>query len=335
MSLPTTLVLPVSGQGLWNQTGIVLELIKHFQYKPKTILGASGGAIVASMAISCDWSEPSWLNLLDNIVSGGPVKKYPFGVLQSFFEPSLYRRSLSFYDLIDHITSPNVIPKYRNTELVIATYDQVHEHTVLLSTATIPAQNSRVKMIGVHDEVISISENLGTNLKNALLCTSSAQLIFSPVKTSFPTVKSTFVDGGVSFSSPLSPYLIIHPELTDVLYITPLNIDSKFDTVPGKFLTNTNNYLNSVSLADYHQDRGYYLLRISNLNLDTLTVSEGDASTLSQALETSAGFPRLVELFVPVSSYPSLSTSQTRASTQAQIATARNTFRYRIYSARV
>jgi predicted acylesterase/phospholipase RssA len=126
-------VLPVSGQALTSQLGIMLALSGK-GYRPSLSLGASGGAIVATQGINNNWQQSTWFSQLYNICDFELLRKYPLGYLQALLEPSIFLRGHGLYNYLEIITSGD-LDAFRNNELIINAYNTTTGKTELFSTA--------------------------------------------------------------------------------------------------------------------------------------------------------------------------------------------------------
>ena len=89
--LPRNLVLPVSGQGMVEQLGIMLTL-SSLGYRPEVCLGSSGGALVSAIGTICSWNPAEIGAIVSGFKTFDIMKMRTFGPLeglarQSFFTP--------------------------------------------------------------------------------------------------------------------------------------------------------------------------------------------------------------------------------------------------------
>jgi predicted acylesterase/phospholipase RssA len=331
-------VLPVSGQALTSQLGIMLALSGK-GYRPSLSLGASGGAIVATQGINNNWQQSTWFSQLYNICDFELLRKYPLGYLQALLEPSIFLRGHGLYNYLEIITSGD-LDAFRNNELIINAYNTTTGKTELFSTARRSCSILRDKMgpmelLGVAYNVQYLGDledcDYRDALRKTLLATSSVPIVFDPVCIG----SSRYVDGGVSFSSPLTAVSCLEP-FTDILYINPNNIDEAVPVKYGALFDNAVSFTSQITRSNALQDRYSYLStlccgRFQNLSVLNGSYCESDCNCFKMDLQRTLGRPRMVELFPTCSNHVSMIDLQSRSQYLQQIQQASQSFGYRIF----
>lgn len=264
MSTPEILALPVSGQALSVQAGMLLRLMEG-GYSPRILLGASGGAIIAALALACEWDSVKMRKFLTTPRETDIVRKHMMSYLQAFFDSSFFLRGAGLLNLVADIVN---VPweRFTGKELIFCAFNSTKSETELFSTSTSSAsilngQCGPLRLFGVSCSVHFIgdipAEKRNETLMNALLATSSVPLVLPPVEWN----GSYYLDGGVAFSSPLSPISAIL-DMPRVMVLAPSNIDLPLEPSQGNLLSDAPTIFGQFSRSTALQDRAFYLNRL-------------------------------------------------------------------------
>jgi predicted acylesterase/phospholipase RssA len=292
MSGPDVLALPVSGQALSVQAGMLLRLMEG-GYAPKTLLGASGGAIIAALALATEWDAAKMRKFLTTPRETDIVKKHMMSYIQAFFDSSFFLRGPGLLNLVADIVN---VPweRFTQRELIFCAFNSTKSETELFSTSTSAAsilngQCGPLRLFGVSCSVHFIgdlpAEKRNQTLNIALLATSSVPLVLPPVEWN----GSYYLDGGVAFSSPLSPISAIL-DMPQVMVLAPSNIDLPLDPPQGNLLNDAPTIFGQFSRSTALQDRAFYLNRLGkglwNQQRDITGMVTADLQPLLSQLQT-------------------------------------------------
>lgn len=297
--LPKTLVLPVSGHGLVEQLGLLLWFSAR-GYKPKTVLGASGGAIVGSIGIIFDWDYDKIIGWLATVPSFEAFQHHTLGYAEALFKDSIFKIGPGLDYIFKYITQPKHAQKLKDNELIILTKNESKGRAEIFSTSS--HKNSILKdatgpldLFGAKCDVEFIGENNKdyiTLTRDVLKATSAVPIVFPPVIIG----KYKYTDGGCSFSSPLNPVSSLK-RFEEIVYIFPEDIELENPSDCYNTLSIAQNFLSSISRANYIHDRTSYLQGLCCGRFDTLNRLTGDGSELYEALVKTKGKKRMIEIF--------------------------------------
>lgn len=301
--LPKTLVLPVSGHGLVEQLGIILWLTSR-GYKPKTVLGASGGAIVGAIGIIFDWNHEKIIAWLRTIPSFDAFQHRTLGYVEAIYKDSIFTIGPGLTYLFNFISQPKHEEKLRNSELIILTKNESKGRAEIFSTVS--NKNSILKdlsgpldLFGAKCDVEFIGErkqNYLSLVKDVLKATSAVPIVFPPVQIG----KYKYTDGGCSFSSPLSPVSSLK-QFDEIVYVFPEDIETEIPSTCFNTFEIAKNFLSSISRANYIHDRTAYLHGICCGKFNMLKTNEGDGGQIYDVLTKTGDKKRMVEIYPCIS----------------------------------
>ncbi len=336
--LPKTLVMPVSGQAMTAQIGILLNLVNS-GYKPKLTLGASGGAMVAANAVQVGWDAEKWKKELDNICDTNVLRKHYLGYIQALQLPYLFNKGSGLESYYKLITSAHP-DEYRNNEIIINAYNTSVGQTELFTTATsscsvLSATQGPLNYLGVSGKVHFLGDlpncEFRKTFEQILRATSAVPVVFDQV--SFRGCY--YADGGVSFSSPLTAVNSL-VSLTDILYINPENIDKCLPTTYSNIFDNTVAFTSQITRSNALQDRYMFLLSLCCGRFERFKVINGevlgnDSQQFDANLIKTKAHPRLVELYPIEGKSLTMLDTQSRHEHIRNITVCNNHFGYRIF----
>lgn len=300
LDLPTTLVLPVSGHGMVEQMGMLFQLAGR-GYIPKVCLGASGGALSAAVGISFQWNIPEIQKWIQRYPCSELFKHRPLSYLEAGSKCSLFEIGADLEQLFQLITRKESEECFRRNELIVSTKNKTTGQMEIFSTVTAEESILRdadgpLTFFGVSCKIRflgSLPSNIYRDrLGKVLRATSAVPTIFPPVEIE----GNFYVDGGVSFSSPLNPITGVIT-LDDVLYILPEDIEQPNPTLVGNVFDEGQAYLSDVSRSNYIHDRAIYMQGITCGKLRNAGKITGDAGSLAKSLKSTQKKKRFVELF--------------------------------------
>lgn len=303
--LPKTLVLPVSGHGLVEQLGLLLWFLSR-GYKPKTVLGASGGAIVGCVGIVFDWNYDKIVAWISSIPNFEPFKHHSLFYVEGLLcRNSLFNLGPGLDYIFNFVTQPKFENKLRNSELIILTKNETKGRAEIFSTVS--NRNSLLKdssgpldLFGAKCDVEFLgevkSEKYLPLTKSVLKATSAVPVVFPPVTIG----NSKYSDGGGVFSSPLNPVMSMK-RLEEIVYIFPEDIEQENPSDCSSTMEIAQHFLSSISRAHYIHDRSSYLQGLCAGKFENLKKITGDANELYDALVKTTDKRRMIEIFPCVS----------------------------------
>lgn len=331
--LPTTLVLPVSGHGLVEQLGLMLWLIAR-GYEPRTVLGASGGAIVGAIGIIFDWNYEKIIAWLGTIPTFEPFQHHTFGYLDGLFKNSLMKIGPGLEYIFNFITQPKFENKLRSNELIILTKNETKGHSEIFSTVS--EKNSLLKdssgsldLFATKCDVEFLGDRSRDYLKrtaDVLKATSAVPIVFPPVQIG----NYKYTDGGCSFSSPLNPVTGLK-RLEEIVYIFPEDIDEPKPSDCYNTISTAQHFLSSISHSNYIHDRASYVQGLCCGKFESLKKIAGDATQLYDALVKTSGKRRMVEIFPCISRDLPIMSSHDKKDIMARASEQLNNLRFRIF----
>jgi hypothetical protein len=281
--LPEYLVLPVSGQLLIGQLGIMLDLTER-GYKPTYVCGTSGGAIVGSWGLKNHWDTDSWFKEVLSIQNTQFFKGRPLLRLrkESLFLPGPGLEYL--YNLVIPTTHEQ-ISYFKSHQMLVNAYNESTSSTDIFSTNVTTSEvipwlnvNSQIQMLDVPDFMYT------SYWKEVIEATSAIPVIFPPIRID----NYMYSDGGTAYVSGLN----LTNTGNDVLYVSPYDFDLPIDD-KNKF---TDLYSETIRTA-FIQDRFIFLSKISKGEPNKVKIITGNQDMLSSALIKTSGHPRFVELY--------------------------------------
>lgn len=228
-------VLPVSGGYFPLQ---IAELLWMDAPPPSLVLGSSGGNIAAYLATAGAWTREGIYKVIGTMYSGLFIKSWwpaylPYlpSVLKGYFKGSAYNSNDEFITLFQRFfQDPEAATTLASTELWSGTYNTTAGATQLFcssaqASALLQPNPSLNQLYNVVPPVYT-SGDLQTLAK---VCFASAAV---PAMFPAQTIHdATYIDGGTSYSSPLTP---LHSELAKatagrglhITYFAPYNIQA-------------------------------------------------------------------------------------------------------------
>jgi len=337
-NLPKTLVMPVSGQALTSQIGILINLTNS-GYKPKVTLGASGGAMVAANAVQVQWNANKWKEELDGIWDTSVLQKHYLGYFQALQFPFLYNLGSGLEKYYKLITSAPP-DEYRRNEIIINAYNTSVGQTELFTTATstnsiLANTQGPLNYLGVSNKVHFLGDLPDSEFtlifERILRATSAVPVVYDQV-----TFKGNYyADGGVSFSSPLTAVTSL-VQLTDILYINPENIDTCLPATYSNIFDNTVAFTSQITRSNALQDRYMFLLSLCCGHFERFKVINGEVrgnntKEFDSNLLKTKKYPRLVELYPLDNKNLTMLETQTRHEHIKNITECNDHFGYRIF----
>jgi len=332
--LPHNLVLPVSGQGMVEQLGIMMTL-SALGYRPEVCLGASGGALVSALGTVFDWNVEEISKLIRGFPDFKVMKMRSFGPIEGLGKPSFYTVGCALERLFRVISDPRFVNTLRENEILISTNNNTKGRVEIYSTVVpeksiLYGKKGPLSIVGTSCMITYLGllpeDEYGPMINHVLRATSAVPIVFPPYSFN----GDEYFDGGVSFSSPLSSISMIE-NFNDILYVFPEDIDVPNVIKTHNVIDATQGYLSQVSRANYIQDRRGYLLTMSRGDCSKLNVVRGNLSTLEDDLEKTEGYRRFVELFpIRPDSAPAITAPTTRDDVLSRLTEQKN-FNYRIF----
>ena len=263
MELPEVLVLPVSGQALIEELGILLTLMKT-NYKPSICLGASGGALVSALGTIYDWEAEPIIEYVKKFRSLDVMRMRPLGPIEGLIsKTSFYTTGPDLDRIFRKISSPMTSNMLRSKEIIITAQNNTKGRLEIFSTvkpeeSLLHHTNGPLSLVGTSCYISYLGLLPPGEYERVIECifrsTSSVPVVFP----SFKFNGDEYSDGGVSFSSPLSSLLIL-AEIKEVLYVFPEDID-KPNIVESKTAVDAMlGYLSQISRSNYIHDRCNFL----------------------------------------------------------------------------
>jgi len=188
-----------------------------------------------------------------------------------------------------------------------------------------------LRLFGVNCQItflgnITDSTQYRDKLIKVLKATSAVPIVFPPVEID----GNLYVDGGVSYSSPLNPLMSLYTA-DEIVYIFPEDIEQPNPHFPKNAIDNGMAFLSQCSRSKYYQDRNGYLQGMCGGDFSKLMIMKGDASNIEEALSTTRGKKRMVELMPCISRSLPIMSKHTKKEMMARIAENVESFRYRIF----
>jgi predicted acylesterase/phospholipase RssA len=333
--VPSTLVLPVSGHGMIEQIGMLLWLCER-GYRPKVSLGASGGAIAAALGTTFQWNAGEWMSWMVGLKSVAVFKERALGYFEAPFRMSLYELGPGLEIIFNCITQPGVEEYFRNQELLVSAqnldagqleiFSTVSEERSILHGTKGPLRLFGVGCIVTFLGAISSSEEYRDKLGKVLRATSAVPIVFPPIDIN----GNLYVDGGVSYSSPLNPLMSLC-KTEEIIYIFPEDIEQLTPHHPKNTIDNGMAYLAQVSRSNYLQDRSSFLKGLCGGDFDRLQKIEGDTQSLEASLVKTRGHSRLCEIFPCKQRNLPIMSSHTKEEMMKRIGEQLDSFKFRIF----
>lgn len=329
--LPSVLVCPVSGHGMIEQTGILMKL-STMGFSPEVCLGASGGALAVGMLTTHEWNPQSLVDWMKNVPYTNVFRQHTFGVVSGIAKSSLYNVG----EGLDAIFKSISTEKLRDLELLITAHNGSSGYLEIFSTVSsdrsiLQETNGPLLLLGVKCPITYIGDIEDPKLYRQTLelvfrATSAVPVVFPPVKIG----KDHYVDGGVSFSSPLNPIMTLQP-LDDILYVFPEDIETPNPWVPKTAIDSGQAYLSQNSRSNYIHDRLSFLQTLCCGNYNNLRTISGDSTDFLESIKSTAGSRRMVEVFPAINRSLPIMSDHTRQDILMRVSEQMNNFKYRIF----
>lgn len=328
--LPTTIVAPVSGHGMVEQTGIMLNLAT-MGYVPKLCLGASGGSLALGIMNYNDWDYERVMHWLQGIPNFEIFRSGMFGMAAGVVCQNIYDPGQGLEYIFKCISKSC---NHLETEIIITAQNNTSGRLEIFSTVkradSTLQQSGPLLLVGTTCEITYLGDIEDINeyyrrVELVLRATSAVPIVFAPINID----GSLYVDGGVGFSSPLSPFMTVN-QLKDILYIFPEDIDLPNPQTPKSAIDAAASYLSQVSRSNYIHDRISYLQTISCGQMKRLHLIEGDASTFAESVCMTYGKKRMVEMFPVINRALPIMSKQSRHDVLQRLGEQEN-FKFRIF----
>jgi len=312
-NFPKYLVLPVSGQGVVEQIGI-LSFLMSSGYKPNISMGASGGAILAAIAISFDWNSNEILDWINKIPSSEILKEKFFGIISGFNSSSIYNVGSGLEYIFKHTSKKEFESKFREQELLISVQNQTLGRLEIFSTVNseksiLKKSKGPLNIFGTSCFISYLGDLNSTEylkkFEKVIRATSAIPSIFPPIEID----NFQYIDGGVGFSSPLNPVTSLIKN-KEILYIFPDDIEVPLILNNNTAYDSLMNHFSQVSRSNYIHDRSIFLSGLCSGDFNSLKLVKGSSNELKEALMKTKNKNRLVELF-PNNNIQSLITNKT------------------------
>lgn len=305
-------VAPVSGGAFPHQLEMIMWLCK-LQYKPDVVLASSGGNVASYVAMAGDWTCAGIEKMIDNLYSNYFFKSwfptyisYLPSVLKGYFMGSIYDINPKFFSLFDYWFPGN---KITTTETWTGTYNKSRGQSHMFCNMS--KQFAILKDDNLRGDLLNFQPYtyLGGDVATlAKVCLASAA-----VPLIFPSQEigcDVHVDGGNTFSSPLTPMQdsvreAIGDGSVHIIYLSSYNIqtvsptvcdaNSKVKTMYRQGASALTDLLKSLSLQD--RKCGIELIRYGNQPIFYHEQIVNESEFQKVCLDLHSKFRSLVEIY--------------------------------------
>jgi predicted acylesterase/phospholipase RssA len=263
--------IPISGGDFPHQLGY-LSLLSSSSSNPDLVLGTSGGNIVSYIGLAASWNKFSILRVANKLSSSSLIKSWwGLGYLPSyvigFFKGSLYDINPEFITIFQNFFTSQTI---KSTEVWTGTYNKTKGQTHLF--CNLSEEESKLAKYHTKNELLNCEDPTYCNGDTTLLA--QATIASASIPTVFPPQMingQAHVDGGDSFSSPLTPLQdplkqIIKNKPVHITYFSSSNVKTAKETTGTNILSNgklaVQGLIRSLNLQD--RKTGLDLLRDGN-----------------------------------------------------------------------
>jgi len=329
--LPSVLVAPVSGHGMVEQAGILIKLAS-MGFHPSVSLGASGGSLAIGMLTAYNWDAAKCSEWINNIPSVDIFQNNLFGIASGIFCQNIYNTGSGLNYIFRSISNSDYA---RENEIIITAHNNTIGRLEIFSTVSkersVLKKTGPLLLVGSMCQITYLGEiqdprEYRNKLELVFRATSAVPIVFPPVKID----ECYYVDGGVSFSSPLNPIMTIQP-LKDILYIFPEDIEVPIPCFPKTAVDAAQGYLSQVSRSNYIHDRICYLQSLCCGNYNDLKILEGNMNDFIPSICSTAGKARMVEIFPSINRSLPIMSNHTRRDVLGRIMEQQRDFKYRIF----
>lgn len=222
-------VLPVSGGHFVNQVAL-LSLLCDNGYKPKILLGSSGGVVTAYIGLCADWKYSGIMRVMKNVSSdifvsswwGKTLGPYiPSGTI-GIFKGALFKHGKGAGSLLEKYLTPDSTVR---SEIWAGTYNK--DTGVAAMFCNRSYEKSYIKSQDDNPSMPIMIKYLDGNINDIALSTYAS----SCIPAFLPPVEidgDKYYDGGLVSASPLIPLSDSLPNCLKIIYI------SSFDVEEGK-----------------------------------------------------------------------------------------------------
>lgn len=328
---PPVIVAPVSGHGMVEQVGIMIKLASY-GYRPRVGLGASGGSLSLGMMNMNDWNMEKMMNWMNCIPSFEIFRQNLFGMAAGFFSPYIYDPGAGLEYIFKNVALSD---NHRQFETIITAQNNTSGHLEIFSTVkqndSILKKSGPLFLVGTMCKItylgdIEDDQEYYKKIELVFRATSAVPIVFPPVNID----NNYYIDGGVSFSSPLSPFMTIQP-LHDILYIYPEDINIPNPQLPKTAIDAASAYLAQVSRSNYIHDRTSYLQTISCGNVNRLKIIGGESANFLNCVKDTHGKRRMVEVFPAINRSLPIMSNQNRNEIMTRLLEQQENFMFRIF----
>jgi len=225
-----TLVMPISGGKIINQVAACI-LLARCGYSPDIILGSSGGCITGALLIDAGIADikcKKSLKAFEEKLKCSVKKLCTENYCRPWVDcaPLNTIMGIGMRSLFDHgegaaFTDPRCIDFKKQPELWIGTTNKATRESQLFCTKS--KAHSHLKF----DDAIYLNGNVD-EIVDATIASSAVPTIVPPKKIR----GKMYEDGGMSFASPLAPFIDTHQEHNityHVVYVSPARYNKKDD----------------------------------------------------------------------------------------------------------
>ena len=290
-------VLPISGGYFPYQVGLLEQLIQHDE-RPDVMLSTSGGNLAAYMAMASGWNHHEIKRIASTVSSSNIVETWSLGSVSALLNGSMYGTK-NCYGFFDGMVGNRIT----DMELWTGTYNKKRSLTCLYCNQRNSRWFSNTKRL----------ERLGcmplrychgnTDLITDVCMASAAVPAVYPERL---VASEPHIDGGVSFSSPLS---LLHDQLpkdAQIVYIHSQKFElTSCPTGNTGIMENTKYAMSQMVNSMLYQERMLAHDFVSKGGYKVKTESiPGNPANLSTVLNRSRRIGRcLVELYPHTNEY--------------------------------
>tara|TARA_R100000750_G_scaffold62420_1_gene56126 strand:+ start:672 stop:1706 length:1035 start_codon:yes stop_codon:yes gene_type:complete len=221
-------ILPVSGGHFVNQIALI-SLLCDKGYRPKLILGSSGGAISAYIGLCADWKYNGILRVLEDISSELFVKSWwgnklgpyiPSGII-GIFKGALFKHGSGAEHLFDKYLTTDSVTR---CEIWCGTYNKDTGTAGMFCNRSY--EKSYVKSGDSNPPMPTTINYLDGDLEKI----SKSVYASSCIPTLLPSIEidgEKYYDGGLVSASPLFPLSDCLPDCLKIIYISSFDMEKE------------------------------------------------------------------------------------------------------------
>lgn len=223
------MILPVSGGHFVNQVALISLLCDHSKFRPKLILGSSGGAIAAYIGLCADWKYNGILRVMEDLSSELFVKSWwgnfmgnfiPSGLL-GFFKGALYKHGKGSDALLEKYLTSDSITRCEiwcgtynmNTGVAGMFCNKKYEDAYVKSGDNNPSMPTTINYLDGDMKTIGKS----------IYASSCIPTLLPPIEIN----GEKYYDGGLVSASPLFPLSDYLPNCLKIIYISSFDMEKE------------------------------------------------------------------------------------------------------------